>query len=131
MPTENLVCWKCGASLDEVPKPISRYAECLTCRVELHVCRLCRFYDTSVAQDCREPMADEVKDKTRANFCEFFEPRADAFAADSSAGDTGNTDALNALFGAAGEAEPGARESSDPHRQALDDLFGEGTRSKD
>ena len=130
MQTENLVCWKCGASLDEVPKPISRYAECLECRAELHVCRLCRFYDTSVAQDCREPMADEVKDKTRANFCEFFEPRADACAADSDAGGAGNTDGLNALFGVAG-AEPGAKESSDPQRQALDDLFGGGPRSKD
>jgi len=93
----SLVCWKCGCGLDEVPQPLSRYAECLGCRAELHVCRMCRFYDTRVAQACREPMAEEVKDKTRANFCDYFEPRPDAYAGPD--GPPTADAALSALFG--------------------------------
>lgn len=81
-----LICWKCGKPLAGVPMPISRLSECLSCRAELHVCRLCRFYDPSKAESCAEERADPPKDKQRANFCEYFEPRAQAFQpADTSA----------------------------------------------
>ena len=98
MEAKDLSCWKCGASLEGVPLPISRMGECLSCRAELHVCRLCEFYDTSVAEDCREPMAQEVKDKTRANFCEYFYPRPGAHAGVSAVGSK-PSDELEALFG--------------------------------
>ena len=51
MEAKDLSCWECGASLDGVPMPISRLSECLSCRAELHACRLCEFYDTRVAQN--------------------------------------------------------------------------------
>ena len=123
------VCWKCGESLHEVPQPLSRYAECLSCRSELHVCRMCEFYDVSVAQSCREPMAEEVKDKTRANFCEFFQPNPDAFQTGAPTGTSPDTAALEALFD--GTAQPGAGDDSeDDKRRALDDLFGSGGSSQ-
>jgi hypothetical protein len=31
-----------------------------------------------VAKQCRETVAEEVKDKERANFCDYFKPRAGA-----------------------------------------------------
>ena len=123
MGNEPLVCWKCGASLDEVPFPLSRYAECLACRSELHVCRMCRFYDVRLAQDCAEPIAEEVKDKTRANFCELFEARPAAFSPGEDSPGATDIDALNALFGEQDQQGP-ASSATDDHQRALDELFG-------
>lgn len=95
---EELVCWKCGASLREVPMPLSRISECLSCHTELHVCRLCAFFDTQKAESCTEHRADPPKDKRRANFCEYFQPRANAWQAqDNSAADKAK-DELQKLF---------------------------------
>ncbi|MGA9852017.1 MAG: hypothetical protein WBR15_03725 [Gammaproteobacteria bacterium] len=78
--------------------PLSRISECLVCHTELHVCRLCRFYDLHKAESCSEERADPPKDKQRANFCEYFEPRMHAFlAADNSAADRAKED-LEKLF---------------------------------
>ena len=57
--TGDLVCWKCGASLDDEPLPLARTAECAVCNADLHVCRLCEWYDTAVAKACREPVAED------------------------------------------------------------------------
>ena len=67
-----LRCWKCGASLGDYTLPLRRLEECRVCHAELHCCRMCEFYDTSKAKHCREPVAEEVKDKTVANFCDYF-----------------------------------------------------------
>jgi len=40
---------------------------------------MCVDYDTRVAKHCREPTAEEVHDKTRANFCDHFKPRSGAY----------------------------------------------------
>jgi hypothetical protein len=81
MVAHNLVCWKCGADLAALTLPLSRRDECARCRAELHVCRMCVDYDEQVAKKCREPIAEEVSDKTRANFCDYFAPRAAAYVA--------------------------------------------------
>lgn len=75
MPEEALNCWRCGAAVVDEPLPLSRTAACRACHAELHVCRMCEFYDTSKAKACREPVAEPVADKTRANFCGWFRPR--------------------------------------------------------
>lgn len=96
--SEQLNCWRCGADLRDVPQPLGRRATCLHCRAELHVCRMCRHYDPGKAKQCRERAADEVSDKTRANFCEWFQPRAGAHGvASPPASDT--RAALDKLFG--------------------------------
>ncbi|MBK6743405.1 MAG: hypothetical protein IPG66_10675 [Hydrogenophilales bacterium] len=110
------VCWKCGVALKDVPLPLARRAECPACQAELHVCRMCRHYDTAKAKHCREPMAEEVKDKTRANFCEWLQARADAYATPA---ENAGRDHLESLFG----GSPAAAEPVDT-RKALDDLFG-------
>lgn len=93
-----LVCWKCGADLADLSLPLSRRDECARCRAELHVCRMCVEYDRSVAKHCREPTAEEVNDKEKANFCDFFRPRPGAFAPPSSAADQARAE-LERLFG--------------------------------
>ncbi len=94
-----LRCWKCGHSLEELSLPLRRLEECPACAAELHVCRMCEFYDTGVAKHCREPVADEVKDKIRANFCDYFKPTPQAYRpGDSSAAERARSE-LEALFG--------------------------------
>ena len=94
-----LSCWKCGGSLADYTLPLRRLEECRACHAELHVCRMCEFYDTTVAKHCRETIAEEVKDKTRANFCDYFQPTPAAYRPGAqSAGDQARAQ-LEALFG--------------------------------
>ena len=96
--TDPLVCWKCGSSLADLSLPFLRTEECRACRSELHVCRMCRFYDLSKAKQCAEPVADPVLSKERANFCGYFEPVAGRFRKADPAADSARM-ALDALFG--------------------------------
>jgi hypothetical protein len=116
-----LVCWKCGASLADYTLPLRRLEECRACGAELHVCKMCEWYSTAVAKHCRETIAEEVKDKERANFCDYFKPRADAFIAAGDATTKAKSE-LDALFGGGkSDAEPSA---ADKARAELDALFG-------
>jgi hypothetical protein len=95
----DLECWKCGAPLEGVPMPLSRLSVCLKCGAELYVCKLCRFHDPKLRQGCREDRAEHVQEKERANFCEFFDPKPDAFQAkDASPAEKAPTE-LDAMFG--------------------------------
>lgn len=94
-----LLCWKCGASLADYSLPLRRIEECRACRAELHVCRMCEFYDTGKAKHCRETIAEEVKDKTAANFCDYFRPTPQAYQPRAvSAAERAKAE-LDALFG--------------------------------
>lgn len=120
----DLVCWKCGGSLADYTLPLRRLEECRKCGAELHVCKLCEWYSTAVAKHCREPIAEEVKDKERANFCDYFKPRPDAY---SNAGVTEAAQAkseLDALFGGAAPQSPAQPSAADQARAQLDALFG-------
>ncbi len=115
--TSTAICWKCGAALTELLLPLPRLAECSTCHAELHVCRSCIYFDTRVANQCREPVAEPVSDKTRANFCGYFQFRADAWQP-REAGQARDAQAqLAALFGGA------ADDKAETARTALDRLF--------
>lgn len=95
----DLVCWKCGASLAALSLPLRRLDACAKCGAELHVCRLCGLYDKNAYQQCREPTVEEVRDKTRANFCDHFKPHAGAWnGGDGSAGARARSE-LDKLFG--------------------------------
>lgn len=117
---EELRCWRCGASLKDLSPPIERRDECHGCRAQLYVCKFCEFYDPRVAKQCREPVADEVKDKERANFCGYFRPNPQAFVpADSMSSNRAKAE-LDALFGG-GEA---ASYTTSSTRDKLEELFG-------
>lgn len=92
-----LDCWKCGAALVDLPLPVGRSEYCRACRAEIHVCRMCRFYDLSKAKQCAEPVAEPVQDKERANFCGYFEPVGGRLRAADPAADSAR-EALAALF---------------------------------
>ncbi len=63
-------CFKCGAAI-ELEK-VSRRDECPGCGTDLRVCLNCAFYAESKANACMEPQAEPVKEKDRANYCDFF-----------------------------------------------------------
>jgi hypothetical protein len=115
-----LHCWRCGASLTELTPPIERRDECPACRAQLYVCKFCEFHNPRVAKQCREPVADEVKDKERANFCGYFKPNPHAYVpADTSAANRAKAD-LDTLFGGAGSGADAASSA----KSELDKLFG-------
>jgi hypothetical protein len=95
----DLVCWKCGASLAALSLPLRRLEECPMCRAELHACKLCVEYDTRIAKQCREPTAEEVRDKEHANFCDHFKPRPGAHAPRDAAVIDAARAELDRLFG--------------------------------
>jgi hypothetical protein len=119
--SHDLVCWKCGASLADYTLPLRRLEECRQCGAELHVCKMCEWYSIAVAKHCREPIAEEVKDKDRANFCDYYKPRPGAYsAAPLDAAAKAKSD-LDALFG--GSRPSGEPAQADASRAALDALF--------
>lgn len=93
-----LVCWKCGASLAELSLPLRRLEVCKSCSAELHVCRMCTEYDPRVAHSCREPTAEEVRQKDMANFCDHFKPRPGAYTPRNEAEIAKAKSALDDLF---------------------------------
>jgi hypothetical protein len=121
-----LVCWKCGNSLADLSLPLLRLEECHQCHAELHVCKLCEWYSTSVAKHCRETVAEEVKDKERANFCDYFKPREDAYTAAGTDAASKAQAELDALFGrgAKNSDAPAEPSAADKARAELEALFG-------
>lgn len=115
-----LVCWKCGASLAALSLPLRRLDVCKQCNAEQHVCRMCVDYDTTVAKHCREPIAEEVREKDRANFCDYFKPRPNAYTPPNAAELQRSKAGLDALFGASANATA----APDAARSKLDELFG-------
>lgn len=64
------ICFKCNNLLNV--EVISFRDECPFCGADLHVCLNCKYYDTSKHNSCSEPQADYVREKDRANYCEYF-----------------------------------------------------------
>ncbi|MFN3697420.1 MAG: hypothetical protein ACK4VO_08260 [Pseudobdellovibrio sp.] len=68
-----LVCFSCQ-KVNQVSDKISYREECFHCKTDLHSCKNCYFYDHKSYNECKEPSADVVKEKERANFCDFYRP---------------------------------------------------------
>jgi hypothetical protein len=68
-----VVCFHCKNEIPLISK-VGFRDECDKCRYDLHVCKNCEFYDPKVYNECRETSADVVKEKERANFCDYFSP---------------------------------------------------------
>lgn len=119
----SLVCYRCGAQLSKLTLPLSRRDECPACHVELHVCRMCVYYAAEVPKACMEDDALEVNEKTRANFCDWFKPKPDAFVPDEIEAERAARGELAALFGDAGSDEAAATADSAAleHAKALFD----------
>ena len=70
-----LNCFQCSEVVDFGARQVpGRRDECEKCGADVHVCRNCRHYDAKSYNECREPQADRIQEKDRANFCDFFMP---------------------------------------------------------
>jgi hypothetical protein len=78
---------------------VARGDACPKCHSDARVCLNCNFFDQFAPNQCREPQAEVVRDREKANFCEFFTP--------------------SAKRGAAGQQ----RSKADEARSAFDNLF--------
>ena len=101
--SHNIVCYRCGESLAALPLPLSRRDQCPQCSADVHVCKMCSHFDTRVARQCREDGAEDVTEKERPNFCDWFVPRDDAFDPDRKSESDAAKAALDALFGGSDE----------------------------
>ncbi|HZO81377.1 MAG TPA: hypothetical protein VFB33_06745 [Candidatus Binataceae bacterium] len=92
-------CWKCGTRIETLER-IGFRQQCPKCERPLHVCRNCAHYDPAYNNQCREPMAERVVDKERANFCEYFAPAVGSggLAATQSTPERAARERLEALF---------------------------------
>lgn len=130
--TTKLVCWRCGGSLKDMPRPIRRSNRCPHCRSDVHVCRMCNHYTPRYIGECDHDKAERVVDKTAANFCSYFRPRPDAHKPPAMPEIEKASEALGELFGIEGGAGAvtenpvsGPRlETADTARRELESLFG-------
>jgi hypothetical protein len=65
------ICHSCTKELS-ISRGIARKEICPSCGADLHCCLNCRHYDRSASKQCRETIAEMVKEKTKANFCDHF-----------------------------------------------------------
>ena len=117
--SEELRCYRCGESLAALTPPMSRQDACPSCSHYLHVCRMCVYFDPDVPTQCREDDAEEVFDKEKQNFCDWYKPSASAF--DPSRKNKGGRakSQLAALFGEG----PPDESDEDESKRAAEDLF--------
>jgi len=66
----DFMCKKCGKPITQVS--ISRSSTCEFCGADLHSCVNCKFYSPGSHYDCHETIDELVKDKEKANFCDYF-----------------------------------------------------------
>lgn len=68
-----IVCFSCQKEIHFSQAKIGLREECQHCGSDVHVCRNCVFYDVGSYNECKETSADRVKEKDRANFCDYFQ----------------------------------------------------------
>jgi hypothetical protein len=65
------LCHSCKKD-PSIGRTVGRRDACPVCGADLHCCLNCRFYKPSVSKQCGEPAAALQKEKTKANFCDYF-----------------------------------------------------------
>jgi hypothetical protein len=75
----SLLCHHCGHDV-HLEAAIQRTDSCPSCYSDLKCCLNCTFHDPGRNNQCAEPAAEWVPDKSKANFCEFFALRRAAGA---------------------------------------------------
>ena len=69
----NISCFSCKKGLElSSESKITRSEECPYCYASIHCCKMCKFYDTSAYNECRETSADRILEKEKSNFCDYF-----------------------------------------------------------
>ena len=93
------MCKKCGKPINQIS--ITRSSTCDFCGADLHSCINCKFYSPGSHYDCHENVDELIKDKDRANFCDYYSPAQIAASGEKSINDKAAKAkaAFDALFG--------------------------------
>jgi len=91
------ICFFCKKKI-EIEDKVGRAESCPFCRSDLHCCFNCTFYDEKSYNQCREPQAERVVEKDKANFCEFFSFRDSSSASSQEDARKKAKEQLDALF---------------------------------
>lgn len=79
--SQQLSCHSCHKALDLEPgTKIHRSEECPHCSADLRCCKMCQFYDPKAYNECREPSAERIVEKEKANYCDYFVLATPGFA---------------------------------------------------
>lgn len=70
MPVQ-VACYKCHTVSSSPGSQVGLREEC-SCGADLHICLNCTHYDSTSYNECKEPVAERVRDKDRSNFCDHF-----------------------------------------------------------
>jgi hypothetical protein len=93
---DDVACYKCEKNLTlSASQKITRHEECEYCFASLRCCKMCHFYDISSYNDCKEPMANRIIEKEKANFCDYYKLKG---LGEASASKEALTNAAHALF---------------------------------
>ncbi len=66
-------CFSCDAAVElAAGERVGFRDTCEECDSDLHVCLNCIHYDSNAYNQCREPNAEWVSDRERANRCDYF-----------------------------------------------------------
>jgi hypothetical protein len=88
-------CFSCGKAVDlATGERVGMRDTCDACRADLHVCRNCMYHDPAAYNECREPNAESVGSRDRANRCDYFAPGEGKATADAGATSKAQLDAL-------------------------------------
>lgn len=123
--TDALECYRCGTSLAALTLPLRRLEQCPNCEVELHVCRMCIHYAPARPKQCDEDDAEEVTNKTVANFCDFYGPATGRLDPSMLSAHERAGAELDALFETPGAAvaDPGSHTEADDALVHAESLF--------
>ncbi|MDP7321344.1 MAG: hypothetical protein QF441_12080 [Bacteriovoracaceae bacterium] len=66
-------CYNCSHLIELLnAENIPRSEECPKCYSNVRSCRMCHFYDINAYNECKEPMAERIIDKEKANYCDYY-----------------------------------------------------------
>jgi hypothetical protein len=102
--------------------PVRRAELCVSCNADLHVCKMCGFFNPSVANACEETIATAVSNKERSNYCEYFKPSVHAYKGGTASAAARARSELEQLFG--GQAGDAAHSDGTQNQSELERLFG-------
>lgn len=89
-------CYNCGEVFEV---KVYRNTECSSCGKDAKVCLSCKFYSPGSHWDCNENLREAVREKDRANFCDFFELSSNYKGLTGKDRELNAKKAFNSLFG--------------------------------
>lgn len=88
---------KCYFCETEIIPPVYRSSECPKCKKDLKICLNCQFYSKNSHWECRESINEDVREKDKSNYCDFF--KISDKVANKDVTSTDSLEAFNKLFG--------------------------------